>query len=137
MTPPAVSLLRDFARPHLSVQPVLGFQHRNLMAAHRKISTKLTPNRANQPLEKQLTRAGKQLNATNADFLKIDVETALTFSGLALETDNEEKKQRNRKNARKAYDTILHLWGRVILTPSEEAYLHKMMSRLKSELEAL
>lgn len=77
------------------------------------------------------------MNAANADFLTIDVQTALTFSGLALETDSEEKKQRNRKNARKAYDTILHLWHGVTFTPSQEAYMHEMMYRLKNELARL
>lgn len=77
------------------------------------------------------------MNATNADFLRIDVETALTFSGLALETDNDDKKQRNRKNARKAYNTILRLSQNVTFTPSEEAYMHEMMSRLKNDLALL
>jgi hypothetical protein len=77
------------------------------------------------------------LNATNAEFLKIDVETALTFSGLALETDNPEKRNRNRKNARKAYDTILRLWVNVIFTPTEEGWMHEKMGHLKSDLELL
>ena len=88
-------------------------------------------------LTQQLTTTGQQLNATNADFLKIDVETALTFSGLALHTDNKEKILRNRKNARKAYDTILRLWQHVTFTPSEEGYMHEMLGRLKNDLELL
>jgi len=107
------------------------------MAVHKQMSAKHTSARTSQPLVQQLTVAGKQLNATNADFLRIDVETALTFSELALETDNAEKKERNRKNARKAYDTILHLWNGVTFTPSQEVYLHEMMSRLKNDLALL
>jgi uncharacterized protein YicC (UPF0701 family) len=91
----------------------------------------------NKKLIQQLTAIGEQLNATNADFLKIDVETALTFSGLALQTDNREKRDRNRKNARKAYDSILRLWDGVTFTPSQEGYIHEMMSRLKDDLEFL
>jgi hypothetical protein len=93
--------------------------------------------RASEALIQELTDAGKQLNATNADFLKIDAETALTFTGLALETDNPEKKTRNRKNARKAYDTILQLLGKVTFTPAQEAHLHEKLSRLKNDLELL
>jgi len=85
----------------------------------------------------RLNATGAQLNASNADFLKIDVETALIFCGLALETNNEEKKERNRKNARKAYDTILQLWGNVAFTPSQESYMHEMMHRLKGDLKRL
>src|SRR5262249_18222888 len=107
------------------------------MAAHKQMSAKHTSARTSQRLVPQLTAAGKQLNATNADFLRIDVQTALTFSELALGTDNEEKKERNRKNARKAYDTILHLWNNVTFTPSQEVYMHEMMSRLKNDLALL
>jgi len=82
----------------------------------------------------ELTTTGRQLNSTSVDFLRIDAETALTFTGLALETDNPEKKDRNRKNARKAYDTILHLWDRVTFTSAEEAYMKATMERLKREL---
>jgi hypothetical protein len=94
----------------------------------------LLPSKA---LTKQLSDTGQQLNATNVDFLKIDVETALTFTQLALATDNKEKKERNRKNARKAYDTILRMWNSVTLTPSQEGYIHEKMSRLKSDLDLL
>jgi hypothetical protein len=90
-----------------------------------------------QALSEQLTDTGRQLNATHADFLRVDVETALTFSGLALETDNNEKRQRNRKNARKAYDTILRLGKNVTLTPAQAKHMQEKISRLKRELELL
>ena len=88
-------------------------------------------------LTQQLTTTCQQSNAINAEFLKIDVQTALTFSGLALQSDNKEKTVRNRKNARRAYDTILHLSHRVTFTPGEEGYMQEMMSRLKNDLELL
>jgi hypothetical protein len=93
--------------------------------------------RSTQALPRELSVTGEQLNATNAEFLRIDVETALTFSGLALQTDDSEKKKRNRKNARKAYDSILHLWNNVTFTPRQEGYIHEMMGRLKGNLELL
>jgi hypothetical protein len=107
------------------------------MAAHKQMSAKHTSTRTSQVLMQELTATGQRLNATNADFLKIDVKTALTFSGLALETDNQEKKQRNRKHARQAYDTILHLSKNVTFTPSEEVYMIEMMGRLKNDLALL
>lgn len=107
------------------------------MASHKQLAEKPPALRTSKALTRQLTATGKQLNATNADFLTIDVDTALTFAGLALETDNNEKKKRNRKNARKAYDSILHLSGKVTFTPSQEGYLHERMGRLKNDLEQL
>src|SRR5262252_7420251 len=98
------------------------------MPSHKQADSPLL---APQALAEQLSATGKQLNATTADFLKVDVETALTFCGLALETDNQEKKHRNRKNARRAYDTILRLWNNVTFAPAEEGYIHERMSRLK------
>jgi hypothetical protein len=107
------------------------------MAAYKQMPATHPSSQNSKALKEQLTTTGEQLNATSADFLKIDVKTALTFSGLALETDNEEKKQRNRKNARKAYDTILHLQHNVTFTPSDEVYMHQMLGRLKNDLERL
>jgi hypothetical protein len=84
-----------------------------------------------------LSATGKELNATNVNFLKIDVETALTFSGVALKSDNEEKKRRNCRHARKAYDTILRMWDTVTFTSDEEAYMRDMMTHLRNDLEML
>jgi hypothetical protein len=61
------------------------------MPFHKQMAKQRRPLRT-KALTTQLTDTGQQLNATNADFLIIDVETALTFTQLALETDNQEKK---------------------------------------------
>jgi hypothetical protein len=84
-----------------------------------------------------LTKTGQQLNSTNVDFLKIDVETALTFTKIALEADDREKRDRNRKNARKAYDTILHLRNKVEFSPSQDKYMNEKLERLKRDLITL
>src|SRR5215471_7694206 len=102
------------------------------MASQSKNARQHASSETTKALTERLTATGKQLNATNADFLKIDVETALTFSELALTTDNTEKKKRNRENARRAYNTILSLSPRVTFTPSETAYMQEMMGRLKN-----
>jgi hypothetical protein len=78
-----------------------------------------------------------QLNRTSAEFLKTDVETALLFSSIALQTEDLPKKQRNRQNARRGYDTILRLAGRIRLSNDDEQLLSKKLGRLKSELQSL
>ena len=90
-----------------------------------------------QSASEELSKTGQQLNATNADFLKVDVETALTFSQLALGTDNPEKRDRNRRNARKAHDTITHLSEKVVFTPAQQEYMNEKMAQLKRELTEL
>ena len=77
------------------------------------------------------------MNSTSADFLRIDVDTALTFTQIALESDDQEKKDRNRKNARKAYNTIMHLRDKVEFSPSQDKYLSEKTELLKRDLIAL
>jgi hypothetical protein len=78
-----------------------------------------------------------EMNQKSADFLKIDVETALIFSKIALESYDSAKKQRNRKNARKGYDTILRLKQKVVLGEDDVRYLSGQLQQLKSNLQSL
>ena len=83
------------------------------------------------------TRVGDLANRFGADFLQIDSEVALTFSGIALTTRDEEKRRRVTRAARKAYDTIMRLRKDVVLGDAEGDKLDFNLLRLKSELEFL
>ena len=85
----------------------------------------------------ELQANGKALNRVSTDFLKIDVATALTFSGIALQTDDVIKKRRNRRAARKAYDTIRRLAKGVDLADEDAQLLSTDLARLKYELQTL
>jgi hypothetical protein len=78
-----------------------------------------------------------ELNQRSADFLKVDVETALTFSTIAMQTYDPARKQRNRKNARKGYDTILRFMSKVPLGEEDAHYLSGRLQQLKSNLQNL
>ena len=78
-----------------------------------------------------------RLKQACADFLKIDVAMALTFSGIALRTQDSAKERRNRESARKAYDTVLKLMDKVTLTRDDARILAHNLQRLKSELVSL
>jgi hypothetical protein len=78
-----------------------------------------------------------QLHRTSAEFLKTDVETALTFSSIALQSEDLSKRARNCRNARRGYDTIVRLAGRIQLSMDDEQFLTKKLVRLKGELERL
>jgi len=81
---------------------------------------------------------GVQVNRTNTDFLKVDLETALTFSGIALQSkDDPVKRQRNRHNARRGYDVIVRLRKKVILDDYDERLISRKLQRLKAELKSL
>jgi hypothetical protein len=90
-----------------------------------------------KPTVDELIGSLGQLNRTSAEFLKTDIETALTFSSIALQTEDLPKKHRNRKYARKGYDTILRLSGRVRMSNDDEELLAEKLMRLKSELQSL
>lgn len=91
-----------------------------------------------RPTTEEFLAVGARVNRAGADFLRIDVQTALTFSGIALKSNSDEaKRRRNRKSARRGYDAILRLMEKVQLTTSEARSMSRNLTRLKSELREL
>ncbi len=76
-------------------------------------------------------------NKTSADFLKTDIETALTFASIARNAENSADRARNLRSARRAYDTVVRLVERVELTDHDARILGRSLARLKSELRGL
>jgi len=76
-------------------------------------------------------------NRVRADFLQVDSEIALTFSGIALEARDHGKRKRMIQSARRAYDTITRLRTNVELSHAECDKLDVNLRRLKSELQGL
>lgn len=75
-----------------------------------------------------------QANEARRDFLQIDSQVALTFSGIALAASNEEKRRRTTRTARTAYDTIMRLRSGVDLSDAERDKLDRNLEQLKREL---
>ena len=71
------------------------------------------------------------------NFLKTDLNTALTFSAIALQARETSKRERMREHARKAYDTVVRLMRRVELTPPDAQFLARNLKRLRAELISL
>lgn len=78
-----------------------------------------------------------QANRAMVEFLRIDVQFALTFSDIALSSTDFAKRERATKIARRAYDTILRLRATVWMTDVEAEKLASNLQRLNVELEAL
>jgi hypothetical protein len=78
-----------------------------------------------------------QANKIGAKFLQVDCDIAITFSGMALQTTDNDKKRRLIQTAHKAYDTIIWLRRRLELNDAERARLDAGLERLKSQLERL
>ena len=77
----------------------------------------------------------ERINRASTDFLKIDVDTALTFLHVARNASDNFRRVRNLRAARKAYDTVLRLIGKVKLNSEDSEILRRGLERLKSELE--
>ncbi len=81
---------------------------------------------------------GKSLQRTGTEFLSADIDTALTFVGLARSAnDDSGKKSRNQRNARKAYDKVQELLARLRLSAEQQREINDKLSHLKAELTSL
>lgn len=73
------------------------------------------------------------------DFLLTELDTGLTFARLALaaRSDNPQKRERNRKNARKAYDSLLRFQARTAFSSPEKTRLEEGKKELRAALRSL
>jgi hypothetical protein len=76
-------------------------------------------------------------NRIRANFLLIDSQTALTFSGIALSAVDPAKRKRTSRVARRAYDTITQLRNGVDLSDVDGNRLDANLERLRRELQNL
>jgi len=79
----------------------------------------------------------ERLNRASADFLKIDLQTALTFLNSARNTTDFDRQKRNREAARRAYDTVARLMERVNLNERDARTIVVGLEQLRSELQEL
>lgn len=79
----------------------------------------------------------ESVNQSQANFLKVEVALAQTFSSIALKAKNPEKRARNRRAARKAFDMVSQFMGRVTLTNDDALWLESNLQRLKFDLATL
>ena len=76
--------------------------------------------------------------SVSAIFLQTELNTGLTFAGIALTPAlGAEKVARNRANARAAYDSLLRFKDSVALTPEQSAVFDLGFARLRDQLREL
>lgn len=81
----------------------------------------------------EIVASRARLNQTSIDFLKVDVQTALTFCEIAQSRDLT-KRLRNRRHARQGYDTIVRLMDHVSLAEGDAQYLAENLEKLRAQL---
>jgi hypothetical protein len=89
---------------------------------------------APRPTVDELLASQSRFKKVSTDFLKIELEMALTFTELAMQTRDHDKRERNRQAARKAYETVVHMMGRVPLSDDEANIFKKNLERLRFDL---
>src|SRR3954469_4016738 len=78
------------------------------------------------------------LNRNSYQLLKVDIETALTFTRIAAGADEgSDKRSRNQRNGRTAYDSVQHLRKNVSMTTEQEQELDSGLLELRRALEEL
>ena len=71
------------------------------------------------------------------EFLRAELLTGLTLSKIAREARHDDKRERNRLNARKAYDSILRFMPKVDIVSEDLMDIRSKLEQLRSELQLL
>lgn len=76
---------------------------------------------------------------TGLDFLRTEISTGMTFARIARDAQPFEigKAERNLRNARLAYNTVLKFRGRVRLSPAAIKTLESELAQLRLTLKEL
>lgn len=80
------------------------------------------------------TRLHEESNQIGAEFLFTELDTALTFLAVAETTSSAETRERNRRNALEAYNTVVRLHTRVVMEPQSKNEFQKRFKDLKKRL---
>jgi len=85
----------------------------------------------------ELLASRERMNRASAEFLKTDLETALTFVKIARQTGDDVRRKRTCRAARKAYETLTKFVNKVELRTEHARQVSLGLQQLKSELEGL
>jgi hypothetical protein len=78
----------------------------------------------------------EDLNRNSYELLRIDIDTALTFTRIASGAEAD-KRSRNQENARRAYDSVQRLRKNVAMTAEQEQELDRGLETLRTALQEL
>ena len=88
----------------------------------------------------------KMANSTNnadaaaragAEFIQTEADAGVTFAEVALSTQDQQRRSRNTENALKAYRSVLHFAGRILLSDEQETVVQAKMQKLREQLAKL
>lgn len=85
----------------------------------------------------ELPEGMDEYRQTGIHFVKTELDTGLTFARIAIGSKSSSKKERNRENARKAYQSALHTLQQLSLNKEEASAISEKLTALRSSLEKL
>jgi hypothetical protein len=91
--------------------------------------------RAAKVIFAEMNKVLKSINQRRLEFLNIDLDLALTMAHIAISADNNpEKRNRNQRNARHAYDEVLRLRSKTEINARENEQLNRKLMELQTLL---
>ena len=75
--------------------------------------------------------------STGTDFLRAELRVGLTRTAIAQKASTESKRERNRIEARKAYDSVLRFLPEATLSPEEKKEIDLKLVELRFSLQSL
>ena len=82
-------------------------------------------------------KLAEKLNRARVDFIKLDLDAALTFTSVAKTTRDAVTRDRNIANARKGYDTVRRYLAKSDLSPEEVEEISDKVTLLEAALADL
>lgn len=76
-------------------------------------------------------------NASGAGFLRSELRTGMTLTRIAMQSVHPDRVDRNRANAKKAYDSVLRFLPKAQLGNEEEMEIRDGLAELKFALQSL
>jgi hypothetical protein len=95
------------------------------------------PRAAPKPTVDELLSTREKMDRVSAEFLRIDLETALTFLKIARQSGDDLRKRKNCLAARQAYETVARLSAKIRMSSSERLTVTVGLDQLKFELQQL
>ena len=91
-------------------------------------------NRSARGVNEDATHAEIKFAALRLDFIKATLDVALTLVAIAQRSDNDERFDRLRRQARNGYEMVNQFLGWTVLTVDDKAEISAKLTQLKSDL---
>ena len=81
--------------------------------------------------------SGDTTRNSTTSFIRAEINTGLTFAEIALRSEDPDKRTRDTKHARKAYDAILHFMPDALLTGADQQQINAGLDNFRDKLRRL